>query len=108
MINQVLLSGLISLDCDVRLITDPKKPEFAMCEAMLITQDRRKEVVKEVKITFFNKLAKDFVKNIHCYKEALTMYTGEVHYYPKDNKTIIKIVERPQVISKIAGEAFYG
>lgn len=100
MINRVILSGIL-VDEEVKLVKDANKPNFAMAEVTLLTNNGKKDEIKEVKIVLFNKFAIDLQNKQEIYKTHLCMYFGEVVYYHKTNETKIKINEPIQVLASV-------
>ena len=100
MINRVIISGVL-VDEELTLLKDRNKPNFSMVEAKLLTNNGKKDEIREVKIVLFNKLAQDLYDNQRKYKENLCMYYGEVVYNSNKNETKIKINEPIQVLASV-------
>ena len=100
MINRVIISGVL-VDEELTLIKDRNKPNFSMVEAKLLTNNGKKDEIREVKIVLFNKLAQELYENQRKYKENLCMYYGEVVYNSNKNETKIKINEPIQVLASV-------
>ena len=100
MINRVIISGVL-VDEELTLVKDRNKPNFSMVEAKLLTNNGKKDEIREVKIVLFNKLAQELYENQRKYKENLCMYYGEVVYNSNKNETKIKINEPIQVLASV-------
>ena len=100
MINRVIISGVL-VDEELTLLKDRNKPNFSMVEAKLLTNNGKKDEIREVKIVLFNKLAQDLYDNQRKYKENLCMYYGEVVYNSNKNETKITPIKKDKIIIKV-------
>lgn len=97
MLNKVTVSGVIE-DNEIELT---RNKSLYMAQAILVTQNSKKDQVRKVKITFYNDAAKSFVAKQNIYKTHLCIYYGELSYVESKDTTIVKINEPPTIISKI-------
>lgn len=97
MLNKVTVSGVIE-NSKIELI---KNKSLYMAQAILVTQNSKKDQIRKVKITFYNEAAKAFVAKQDIYKTHLCIYYGELSYVESKDTTIVKINETPTIINKI-------
>ena len=97
MINRVIVSGVLITE-NVEVVNNDG---FTYCEFLVATQDIEKDKIRNVKLRAYGRLAYDFVKMQNKYKTHLCMYFGELYFITREDKTIVKINETPQVLASI-------
>ena len=73
MINRVIVSGVLANE-NVEFVHNTQQEYLSYCDAMIITQDYKKDKLKQIKVRFYNSLAREFVAKQEVYKENLCMY----------------------------------